>query len=118
MVRQAVVGRIKPGGENEIGVGLGDGHAGVFDFLRQASLCRSNSILHIHGCNVQVVTGAERHIDVAGAVVGAGRGDVVHSLDAIDLLFQRSGNCRLDHVCVGADVIAGDCNLGRRQIRI
>ena len=48
-----------------------------------------HAILHVDGRDVQVIARAKRHIDGAGAVVRARRGDVMHSLDAVDLLLQR-----------------------------
>ena len=63
----------------------------------------------------EVVTGTERDVDAAGAVVTAGGGDVVHALDAVDLLLQRSGDGGLDHLRVGAYIVAGDRDLRRRQ---
>src|ERR1022692_4583945 len=42
----------------------------------------------------------------------------MHALDAIDLLLQRNGDRRFHHLGIGADIIAGDVDLGRRQVRI
>ncbi len=118
LVRKAVVGRVESGGKNEVGIRLGDGNAGVLDFLRQAALRRRHAVLHVDGGNVQVVPGAESYVDGAGAVVRTGRGDVVHSLDAVDLLLQRNRDRGLDHLRVRAHVVAADRNLRRRQIGI
>ena len=41
LVRKAVIGRVESRGENEVRIRLGDGDAGVLDFLRQAALARS-----------------------------------------------------------------------------
>ena len=86
---KAVVGRVESGREDEVGICLGDGYAGVLDFLRQAALRGRHAVLHVDRGDVQVVAGAEGYIDVAGTVVRTGRGDVVHPLDAVDLLLQR-----------------------------
>ena len=118
LVREAVVGRIEAGGKDEIRVRLGDGDAGVLDFLRKPAECGGDAVLHVDGGDVQVVARAEGDVDAAGAVVGAGRGDVVHALDAVDLLLQRNGDRRLHHLRIGADVVAGDVDLRRSQVRI
>ena len=118
LVRKAVVGRVESGGKNEVGICLGDGYAGVLDFLRQAALGGRHAVLHVDRGDVQVVSGAEGYVDVAGAVVRTGRGDVVHPLDAVDLLLQRNRDRGLDHLRVRADVVAGDGDLRRRQDRI
>ena len=111
-------GEIKSGGKNKVGVRLGDGDAGVLDFLRQAALRGRHSVLHVDRGDVQVVAGVESYVDRAGAVVRTGGGDVVHALDAVDLLLQRNRDGGLDHLRVRADVVAGDRDLRRRQIRI
>src|SRR5580700_425808 len=118
LVRKAVIGRVESGGKNEVGICLGDGHACVLDFLRQAALCRRYPVLHVDRGNVQVISGAERHIDVAGAVVRTGGGDVVHPLDAVNLLLQGNRNGGFDHLRVRTDVVAGDGDLRWRQIRV
>ena len=64
LVRKAVVGREKSGGKNEVGIRLGDSHAGVLDFLRQAALRRRHPVLHIDRGDIQVVAGAESYVDV------------------------------------------------------
>src|SRR5205807_2969798 len=92
LVREAVIRGEEAGGKNKVGICLGDGYAGVFDFLRQPSLRTGHAVLHIDGCDVQVVSSAESYIDAACAVVRAGRGNVVHALNAIDLLLNRSGD--------------------------
>ena len=111
-------GRIEAGGENKVGIRLGDGDAGVLDFLRQAALRGGDAVLHVHRRDVQVVAGAEGDVDVAGAVVRTGRGDVVHALDAVDLLLQRNRYRGLHYLRVRADVVAGDSNLRRREVGI
>ena len=118
MVREAVVGRVETGSKNKIRVRLGDGNASVLDLLRQAALRRSHAVLNVNRCDVQVVSGAERHIDVAGAIIRACRSDVVHALDAVDLLLQWSRNRGFDHIRVCAHVVAGNGDLRRRQVRI
>ncbi len=72
LVRKTVVGGIKAGGENEIGVGFGDGDAGVFDFLRQPALRGGNTVLHVDRGDVEVVAGAEDNVDGTGTVVRTG----------------------------------------------
>src|ERR1019366_1805570 len=115
---EAVVGRIEPRAKHEVRVRLSDGDTGVLNLLGKTALCGGHAVLYVNRSNVQVVAGAEGHIDAAGAVVGAGRGDVVHALDAIDLLLQRDGDRGLHHLCICPDVIAADVDLRRRQVRI
>ena len=118
LVGEAVVGRIEARGKHEVRICLGDGDTGVLNFLGKTALRGGHAVLHVHRGDVQVVAGAEDHIDAAGAVVGAGRGDVVHALDAIDLLLQRNGDRGLHHLRIGAHVIAADVDLRRRQVGI
>ena len=118
LVRKTVIGRIKSGGKNEVRIRLGDGDAGVLDFLRQAPLRCCHPVLHVDGGNVQVVSSAEGDIDVAGAVVRTRRGDVVHSLDAVNLLLQRNRYRGLHHLRIRTYVVARDRDLRRGQSRI
>ena len=39
-------------------------------------------------------------------------------VDAVDLLLQRDGDCGLDNLRVGADIVAGHRNLRRRKLGI
>ena len=91
MIREAVVGGVESGGEHEVRIRLGDGHAGILDFLRQTTERCGHAVLHVNGRDIQIVSRAEGYVDAAGAVVGTGRSDVMHTLDAIDLLLKR--NC-------------------------
>ncbi len=118
LVREAAIGRIEAGRKHEVRVRFGDGDAGVLDFLRQTAGRRRNAVLHVDRGDVQVIAGAKNDVDVAGAVVGTGRGDVVHALDAVDLLLQRRGHRRLHHLRVRAHVVAGNRHLRRRKSRI
>ena len=118
LVRKAVVGRIEPGGKHKVGIRLGNGDAGVLDLLRQTALRRGDAVLHVDRGDVQVVAGAKGHVDRAGAVVRTRRGDVVHALDAVDLLLQWNRYRRLHHLRVRANVIAGNGDLRRRQVRV
>ncbi len=93
LVRKAIVRRIKSSGKDEVRIRLGDGHAGVLDFLRQPALGSRHAVLHIYGSDVQVIAGAEGDVNAAGAVVRTRRGDVVHALDSINLLLQRNRDC-------------------------
>src|SRR6202171_4138013 len=118
LVRKAVIGRVESRGKTEVGICLGDGHACVLDFLWQAALGRRYPVLHVDRGNVQVISGAEGYVDVAGAVVRTCGGDVVHPLDAVNLLLQRNRNGGFDYLRVRADVVAGDGDLRWRQVRI
>ena len=117
-LRERVVGRDEAGGEDEVGVGLGDGDAGVVDDGGQTALRGGDAVLHVDGGDVEVVAGLEGDGDGAGAVVGAGGAHVAHALDAVDGLLEDGGDGGLDVLGVGADVVAGDDDLRRREVGI
>ena len=118
LVRETVIGRVESGSKNKVWIRLGDGHAGVFDFLRQPALRGGNAVLHVDSGDVQVVTGAEGYIDAAGAIVRTSRGNVMHALDAVDLLLERRGYSRLDYAGIRAHIVAGYSDLRGRERRI
>src|SRR5580704_10496445 len=118
LVGKAVVRRIESGGKDKVGIRLCNRDAGVLDLLRQASLSGRDTVLHVNRCDIEIVTGAEGYIDCAGAVVGTRRGNVVHALDAVDLLLERYRYRRLHHLRIGTHVVAGDGDLRRREVRV
>jgi len=115
---EAVVGGIEAEHKDEIGARLGDGDAGVLNFLRQPALRCGDAVLYIDGTNVDVVAGPEEHVDGAATVIGAGGSDVAHALNTVDLLFERKGYGRLNSGGIGADVIATDGDLRRGKLGI
>ena len=117
-LRERVVGRDEAGGEDEVGVGLGDGDAGVVDDGGETALGGGDAVLHVDGGDVEVVAGVEGDGDGGGAVVGAGGGHVAHAFDAVDGLFEDGGHGGFDVLGVCADVVAGDDDLRRRELRI
>ena len=56
--------------------------------------------------------------DGRGAVVRAGGAHVPHALDAVDGLLEDDGDGGFNDLRVGADVVAGDDDLRRRELRI
>lgn len=118
LIRKTIVRRIESSGKDEVRVRLGDGHAGVLDFLGQPSLRGRDPILHVHRRDVQIIAGAEGYVDAAGAVVRTGRGNVMHALDSVDLLLQRNRNCRLHHLRIRAYIVAADRDLRRSQVGV
>ncbi len=116
--RERVVGRDESGGEDEVAVRLGDGDAGVVDYGGETALHRGDTVLHVDGGDVEIVAGLEGDGDRRCAVVRAGGAHVPHALDAVDGLLEDGGHCRLDVLRVGADVVAGDDNLRRCELRI
>ena len=113
-----MVGRDETGGEDEVAVRLGDGDAGVIDDCGETALHGGDAVLHVDGGDVEIVAGLEGNGDRRGAVVGAGGAHVPHTLDAIDGLLEDGGDGRLDVFRVGADVVAGDDDLRRCELRI
>ncbi len=115
VLRVAVVVREEAGGEDEVRVRLGDGDAGVLNRLRKHTLGAGDAVLNVDGSDVEVVAGLEGDGDGTDAAVGAGRGDVTHALDAVDLFFKNSGDVVLYGLGVGTDVGAGDRDLWRSE---
>ena len=59
-LRERLVGREEAGGEDEVGVRLGDGDAGVVDGCGQTALSGGDAVLHVDGGDVEVVAGVGR----------------------------------------------------------
>ena len=79
---------------------------------------RLDPVLHVDRGDLDVARRLEGDGDGRDAVVAAGRGDVAHALDAVELLLERDGDRALDHVRARADVGAGHRDLRRREIRV
>ena len=117
-LREGVIGGDEAGGEDEVRVGLSDGDAGVVDGGWEAALGGGDAVLDVYGGDVEVVTGLEGDGDCACAVVGAGGGDVAHSLDTVDGLFEGDGDCGFNDGGVGTDVVAGHDDLRGSQLGV
>ena len=115
---ERVVRRDEAGGEDEVGVGLGDGDAGVVDDGGETALRGGDAVLHVDGGDVEVVAGVEGDGDGRGAVVRAGGAHVAHALDAVDGLLEDGGDGGFDVLGVGADVVAGDDDLRRSELGV
>src|SRR5262249_35153848 len=92
----AIVVRVNAGGKDKILGGLVDGDAVLVHFARQASLNIGHAVLHIDRSEIYVAVLLKDDVHAAGAIVAAGRGDVLHALDAVDLLLQRISDRGLD----------------------
>jgi hypothetical protein len=112
---ERVIGGDEAGGEDEVGVGLGDGDAGVVDDCWETALRRGYAVLHVDGGDVEIVAGLEGDGDGGGAVVGAGGAHVTHALDAVDGLLEDDGDRGFNVLGVGPNVVAGDDDLRRSE---
>ena len=95
-LRERVIRGDEAGGEDEVGVRLGDGDAGVVDGGGQTALGGGDAVLHVDGGDVEVVAGLKGDGDGGGAVVRAGGAHVPHALDAVDGLLEDGGDGGLD----------------------
>ena len=114
-VVRAAIG-INTGGKNEAAELLGDDDAGVFDFVGKTAEGLVDAVLDVNGSEVDVAGYIKGDRDLAAAVISAGGGDVFHTLHAVDGLLERNGDGGLDGLGVGADIAAGDDDLGRSKI--
>ena len=117
---QTVVGAIRgihTGAEDEAAELFGDDHAGVFYGVWQTAKGLVDAILDIDGGQVYVTGYIEGYGDLAGAVISAGRGDVLHTLHAVDGLFQRDSDGGFDGLGVCPDVATGNYHLRRCEVR-
>ena len=112
----AVVRRVNAGAENEVARRLGDRDAGGFDRVRETSLGGVHPVLNVHGGQIGIAIEFEGRDNVAGTIVAAVGGHVLHSLRAVDLLLQRNGDRRLHCLCAGANVPAAHGDLRRREV--
>src|SRR5260370_39969953 len=118
LVGIAVVLREDAGGEDEVAVRLGDGDAGGVDGSGQAALRGGHAVLNVDGGDGEVVARAKGDGNGGCSVVGAGGADIAHALDAVDGSLEGNRDRGLDDLGVGADVVAGDDNLRRCELRI
>ena len=108
----AIVRREEGGGEDEVRVRLGDRDSGVVDGRGQAARRGGDAVLHVDRGDVQVVAGIEGDGDGAGSIIRARRSDVLHALDAVDLLFERDRDRGLDDLRIRSYVVAGYVTCG------
>ncbi len=83
--------------------------------LGQASLGGVHAVLDVHRGQVGIAVQIEGGNDGAGTVIAAGRGDVLHSLGAVDLLLERDGDGGFHRLRAGAGVKAGHRDLRRSE---
>src|SRR6202011_3715932 len=86
------------------------------DGAGQPPLGGVNAVLNVDRRQIRIAGQVKSGSNVAGSIIAARRGDVFHSLGAVDLLFQGDGNCAFDGLRAGADVKTGDPNLRRSQV--
>ena len=101
--------------QHEIAGGLHDGDAGGLHRVGQPSLGGVDAILNVDRGQIGVAIEVESRSNRAHPVAAAGRGDVLHSLGAVDLLFEWDGHRAFHGLSAGSDVNACNGNLRRRQ---
>ena len=69
-------------------------------------------VLHQHRRDVHIGADLERHGQLVGAVVGAGRRHVDHAFDAVDFLFDRRGHRFSDRPRVATRIDGRDLTVG------
>ncbi len=94
-----------------IGVGLAD-HGRAFDVQRQRPDCRTDFVAHVVGGAFHVGPDVELDGNLAHALRTCGVNGL-DPLDAVDLLFERLGNLRLDDVGIGPRVVGANGHHGR-----
>ena len=87
----------------------------VFGKLR---LGERHPVLHVDLGDIGVAADLEGHLHVQGAVVAAGRCDVDHPFDAVDLLLQRLGHGRFHDLRVGPGIAGRYLDDRRRDLRV
>jgi len=102
--------------EDEILRRLGDGDADLLHGGREPTGGGVDAILDIDGREVRVASDIEGCRDRADTVVGAGGGDVLHPLGAVDLLLERRGDGRFDGLGTGAGINGGHSDLWRSEV--
>ena len=89
--------------------------AHIFGQTRQRGI---DAVLHEHLRFIEIGAELERNRDLHAAIARARRGHVKHALDAVDFLFERSGDSFGKRHCIGARILRGDNDRGRRDFRI
>ena len=112
----ALIGRKYGGAEDEVLRSFGDRDSDLLDRVGEAALGSVDAVLYVDGGEVGVASDIEGGGDAADAVVGAGRGDVLHALGAVDLLLEGSGDSGFNGLGAGSGVGGGDGDLGRSEI--
>src|SRR5450631_273510 len=115
--RVASVRREHAGAEDEVLRGLGDGDSDLFDRIRETSLSGVDAVLNVDRGEVGIAAEVEGGDDLAGAIIAAGGGNVLHALGAVDLLLQRRSDGGLDGLGAGSGIESGDTDLGGREVR-
>ena len=112
----AAVGGEDGSAEDEVLRGLGDGDADLLDRGGQTSGGGVDAVFDIDGGEVWVAVEIKGRGDGADAVVGTGRGDVLHPLGAVDLLFERRSDGGFDGLGTGSGIDGRDANLRRSEV--
>ena len=113
---KTAVGREDGAAEDEVLRGLGDGDADLLDGGGEPPGGGVHAVFDIDGGQVGIAVEIEGRRDGADAVVGAGRGDVLHPLGAVDLLFERRGDGGFDRLGTGSGVYGRNANLRGSEI--
>ena len=112
----ALVGRKDRAAEDEILRGLGDGDSDLLDGGGEPSGSSVDAVLDVNRSEVGIAAEVESGGDGADAIVGAGGGDVLHALSAVDLLLEGGGNSGFDGLGAGSGIDGRDADLRRREI--
>ena len=111
-----MVGRGQIDDEDEVRVLLLDRHAALIDDRRQRRSRLRHAVLNVDGGDIERIADVEGDGDRRRAVVRAGRGQVGHALDAVDLLFERRRHRVGDDLRARAGIIGADDDLRRRDL--
>ena len=103
---------------HQVGRLLGHRHADIAHIDRQPRLRDGNAVLQLYLSNVETGAQFEADRDREAPVGGRVRGHVDHVLDAVDLLLDRRDDGGGDNVRVGAGILAGDVDGGRRDLGV
>ena len=103
---------------HQVGRTLGDGHTDVAHIGRQARLRYGDSILHLYLRNIEIGADVETDGDRKTAIAGRVRRQIDHVFDAVDLLFDRRDHGSGNDIGVGAGILPGHGDGGRRDLRI
>ena len=112
------MGRVEADDEQDVGVALAGGDAGLLDHVGQQRQGQVDAVLHQHLGEIEVDARLEGDGQAVGAVVGRLRGHVDHVLDAVDLLLDGGGHGLGDDLGAGTGVGAGDDDARRRDLRV
>src|SRR5439155_17362384 len=102
--------------KNEILRSLDRRDPDILDRRWEAAQCRIDAILYVDGRDVGIAIQIKGHPDAARSVVATGRGHVLHSLGAVDLLLQRNRDRAFYRLRARTNVEAGNAHLRRSQV--